>query len=146
MFSNKKKLLPILALLIIFLAGCSGIVTPNTYDVGGDFYICENILRGLYTALSNQNYAQALSYCKPGGIMFEFVNNLWNLDQQYPGIYATYQIYNVYDFSYIGQSMLYFHYDFTRTQHDIYGGTYNTNNYSGGTALFEKVSGEWKMS
>jgi len=120
------------------------VVTPPV--VGGDFYICENLLRGFYTALSNQNFTQALSYCKPGGATFEYVNNLWNLDQQYPTFYMTYQVYDVYNFSYIGQSVVSFNYDLSSTSHSIYGETYDTNYYYGMLALFEKVNGEWKMS
>jgi len=92
----KFYLVILLLLVAIYLSGCgSGIVTPNPYGVGGDYSVCENILRGFYTALSNQNYPQALSYCKIGGISFEHVNELWNLEQQFPTSYATYQVYNV---------------------------------------------------
>ncbi|HXL01822.1 MAG TPA: hypothetical protein PK016_01680 [Candidatus Atribacteria bacterium] len=143
---RKNFLIVLLLVLAVYLSGCSGgIVTPNAYEVGGDFYVCENLLRGFYTAISNRNYAQALSYCKPGGSSFEFVNDIWNLDQQYPTTYITCQVYNVYDFSYIGQSRISLHYDFSDTAHDIYGGTYNTNYHYGATALFEKVNGEWKL-
>ena len=81
----KRKLFLVVLFLIlaIFLSGCSGggIVTPGADEVGGDFYVCENLLKGFYTALSNQNFALALSYCKSGGATFKYVNNLWNTAQ-----------------------------------------------------------------
>ena len=143
---RKSFLIVLLLVLAVYLSGCSGgMVTPNAHEIGGDFYICENILRGFYTALSNRNYPQALSYCKPGGAAFKYVNDTWNSDQQYPTFYTTYQVYEVYNFSYIGQSMVSCDYDLSFTIHDIYGGTYDTSYFYGQTGLFEKVNGEWKM-
>jgi hypothetical protein len=132
--------------LAIFLSGCSGIITPDPNEVGGDFYICENLLKGYYTALSNRNYTQALSYCKPGGVMFKFANSMWDLALDYPEFYHTYQIYNVYNFSHPTSYYVNAEYDFSATQHDIYGGTYGTDYYYGFAAPFEKVNGEWKIS
>lgn len=109
-----------------------------------DFVVCENLLRGMYAALSNRNFTQALSYCKNGGATYDLVNDLWDIALEYPTTYFTYQIYNVYDFSYL----LYYvscDYDFSYTQHDIYGGTWDTEYKYGFSALFEKVNGEWKM-
>jgi len=144
----KSKYLLIVLFLIfsIFLTGCSGsgIVTPDSNDVGGDFYICENLLKGYYTALSNRNYTQALTYCKSGGIMFEFANNMWDLDLDYPTLYFTYQIYNFQNFSYLSYYVK-CDYDMTTTQRDIYGVVYNTNDYYDRLMLFEKVNGEWKL-
>ena len=115
---NYKKSLFIILLLIlaIFLSGCSGgwVVTPDPNETGGDFYLCENLLRGLYTALSNRNFTQALSYCKSGGLTFEYVNNLWNFAQENPTFYVNYQVYDVYDFSYLGGNLeLYYNYSWT---------------------------------
>ena len=145
----KRKLFLVVLFLIlaIFLSGCSGggIVTPGADEVGGDFYVCENLLKGFYTALSNQNFALALSYCKSGGATFKYVNNLWNTAQQYPTFYATYQVYNICNFSYLGEYVR-FNYDKSWTLHDIYGVTYNTTYSYGDLILFEKVNGEWKMS
>lgn len=102
-------------------------------------------MRGLYIALSNQNFAQALSYCKPGGVNFKYVNNLWALAQDCPTFYATYQVYHVYNFEYVGK-YLSLRYDYSFTTHDIYGNTYDTIFYYEQTGLFEKVNGEWKCS
>jgi len=46
-------------ILTMFLSGCTGggIVTPDINDIGGDAYLCENLLKGYYIALSNQNFA-----------------------------------------------------------------------------------------
>ena len=132
----------------IFLSGCStsGIVTPDPSDIGGDAYICENLLKGFYTALSNQNFSQALSYCKTGGVSFKYVNNLWTTAQQYPTFYTTYQVYNVYNFKYVGQ-YLSLRYDYSYTTHSYYGNTEPNTKYNyDSTMLFEKVNGEWKMS
>ena len=143
---RKYYLVILLFVVAIYLSGCSGgIVTPNSYGVGGDFYVCENLLRGFYVALSNQNYPQALSYCKPGGASFKYVNNTWNTDQQYPTLYTTFQVYEIYNFSYIGPSIISCNFDSSFTTHNIYGETYDTNHYYGRTMLFEKVNGEWKM-
>ena len=137
---RKKYFFVILFLILaIFLVGCGGVVTPGPNEVGGDFYICENLLRGLYTALSNQNFTQALSYCKPGGLTFEYVNNLWGLVQEYPtAVHATYQVYEVYDFSYLpgGNLELYYNYSWT---------TITTSYFYGRRMVFEKINGEWKM-
>ena len=143
----KKKLFFVVLVLVlaIFLSGCSGMVAPDSNDVGGDFYICENLLKGYYTALSNRNYTQALSYCKSGGIMYKFVNSEWDLALDYPNLYFTYEIYNVYNFSYLSYYVD-LDYDFSSTQHDIYGGTYDTKYHYGMSSLFEKVNGEWKLS
>ena len=126
--------------LAIFLSGCSGggIVTPDTDEIGGDAYLCENLLRGLYTALSNRNFTQALSYCKSGGLTFDYVNDLWNFAQEHPTFYVTYQVYDVYDFSYLGGNLeLYYNYSWTT----------NTISYLYGRRMvFEKINGEWKMS
>ncbi|RXG64460.1 hypothetical protein ES695_12485 [Candidatus Atribacteria bacterium 1244-E10-H5-B2] len=144
---KKKYFFVILFLtLAIFLSGCSGMVTPDPDGVGGDFYICENLLRGYYTALSNRNYTQALSYCKPGGVMYKFANSMWDLALDYPKFYHTYQVYNVYDFSHPTSYYVNAEYDFSTTQHDIYGGMYGTKYYYGFAAPFEKVYGQWKLS
>jgi len=136
---NKSLAIILLLTLAIFLSGCSGggIVTPGADEVGGDFYVCENLLRGMYTALSNRNFTQALSYCKSGGLTFEYVNNLWNFAQEHPTFYVTYQVYDVYDFSYLGGTLeLYYNYSWTT----------NTTSYLyGRRMLFEKINGEWKM-
>lgn len=145
---KKKYFFVILFLILaIFLSGCSGITTPDPNIIGGDAYVCENLLTGLYTALSNQNYTQALSYCKPGGITFEYVNNLWTIDQQYPTLYTTYQVYDVYNFEYgwNGSNSLSLHCDYSWTSHDIYGNTYSTQYKNNSLKLFEKINGEWKM-
>ena len=138
----KRKLFLVISFLIlsIFLTGCSGsgIVTPVTSEVGGDFYICENLVRGMYTALSNRNFTQALSYCKSGGLTFKYVNGLWNFAQEHPTFYVTYQVYEVYNFSYSGGKLkLYYDYSWTT----------NTISYLyGRLMIFEKVNGVWKMS
>jgi len=116
------------------------------YDTETDFDVCENLLKGFYTALSNQNFALALSYCKSGGITFDYVNNLWDLAYEYPQFYMTYQIYSIYNFSYLGQSIISLYYDYSYTSHDIWGGIYDTKYEYGSLMLFEKVYGEWKMS
>jgi len=122
----------------MLLSGCAGIVIPDADEVGGDFYVCENLIRGLYTALSNQNFALALSYCKSGGLTFKYVNDLWGLAQEYPTvIHATYQVYNVYDFSYLGGNLeLYYNYSWTTT---------TTSYLYGRRMVFEKINGQWKM-
>ena len=131
---EKYYLVVLVLVLAIFLSGCSGggMVTPDTNRV-----VCENLLRGLYTALSDRYFTQALSYCKSGGLTFEYVNNLWNFAQEHPTFYVTYQVYDVYDFSYLGGNLeLYYNYSWTT----------NTTSYLyGRRMLFEKVNGEWKM-
>ena len=136
--------------LAIFLSGCSGggIVTPDTDEIGGDAYLCENLLKGFYTALSKENFTQALSYCKNGGATFKLVNSKWDLAQEYPTFYITYQVYDVFDFNYVGK-YLSLHHDFSYTIHSIYGDAYlapQTTYYYNSSMLFEKVNGEWKMS
>ena len=129
--------------------GATGSTTKTitvTYDTEADFDVCENILIAFYAALSNQNYAQALSYCKPGGATYDYVNALWDLALEYPQFYMTYQIYSAYNFSYIGQSVISFYYDYSYTSHDIWGGIYDTKYEYGSLILFEKVYGVWKMS
>ena len=136
---NKSLFIILLLILGIFLSGCSGggVVTPGADEVGGDFYVCENLLRGMYTALSNRNFTQALSYCKSGGLTFQYVNNLWNFAQEHPTFYVTYQVYDVYDFAYLGGNLeLYYNYSWTT----------NIISYLYGRRMvFEKVNGEWKM-
>ena len=134
---RKYFLLILVLVLAIYLSGCSGggMITPDTNGV-----VCENLLRGLYTALSNQSFTQALSYCKPGGLTFDYVNNLWGLAQEYPNaIHATYQVYEVYDFSYLlgGNLELYYNYSWTTTA---------TSYLYGRRMEFEKINGEWKMT
>jgi len=142
---NKKLFyVSIFLILILLFSGCVG-VTPDSDQVGGDFYLCENLLKAYYTALSNRDYTQALSYCKPGGVMFKFANSMWDLAIDYPTLYHTYEIYEVYNFSFITSLMISCKYDFSSTQRDIYGGIYDTNYYYGYTGLFEKVNGEWKL-
>ena len=140
----KRKLFLVVLFLVLamFLAGCgtSGIVTPDPTVIGGDAYTCENLLRGLYIALSSGNFIQALSYCKDGGLTFEYVNNLWGLAQEYPTIpYATYQVYDVYDFSYLPGGYLELYYDYSWTT------TLSTSYLYGRRMVFEKIYGEWKM-
>jgi len=134
---NKSLVLILFLILAMFLVGCGGVVTPGADEVGGDFYVCENLLRGMYTALSNRNFTQALSYCKSGGLTFEYVNNLWNFAQEHPTFYVTYQVYDVYDFAYLGGNLeLYYNYSWTT----------NIISYLYGRRMvFEKVNGEWKM-
>ena len=137
---NKSLFIILLLILGIFISGCSGggVVTPGADEVGGDFYVCENLLRGMYTALSNRNFIQALSYCKSGGLTFEYVNNLWNFAQEHPTFYVTYQVYDVYDFSYLGGNLeLYYDYSWTTPV--------STSYLYGRRMVFEKINGEWKM-
>lgn len=134
----KRKNILLLSILIlaIFLTGCStgGIVTPDTNGV-----ICENLLRGFYTALSNRNFTQALSYCKSGGLTFGYVNDLWSFAQEHPTFPVTYQVLDVYDFSYLGGDFeLYYNYSWTTPV--------STSYFFGHRLVFEKVNGEWKMS
>jgi hypothetical protein len=145
---NKKLFyVSVFLIFVLFLSGCTGgITTPGSTQVGGAFYTCENLLKAYYTALSNQNYPLALSYCKTGGIHFKFANSTWDLDQQYPTLYYTYQIHNVYNFSYLSNYAINCNYDMSTTQRDIYGGIHNTNHYYGRTGLFEKINGEWKLA
>jgi len=136
-------------LTVIDNEGATDSVTKSITVTSGsqaDFDVCENILIGFYAALSNQNYAQALSYCKYGGATYDYVNNLWDLALEYPQFYMTYQIYSAYNFSYIGQSVINFYYDYSYTSHDIWGGVYDTEYEYGSLALFEKVNGEWKLA
>ena len=129
--------------------GASGSTTETITVTSGseaDFVVCENLLRGMYAALSNQNFTQALSYCKSGGITYDYIYDLWSIALEYPQFYMTYQIYSAYNFSYIGQSVVSFNYDLSSTPHSIYGDTYDTNYYYGQLILFEKINGEWKMS
>jgi hypothetical protein len=134
---TKKKYYFVILLLVlaIFLSGCSGggIVTPNTDEV-----VCENLLRALYTALNDRNFTQALSYCKSGGLTFEYVNNLWNWAQVIPTFYVTYQVYDVYDVSYLvgGNLELYYNYSWA---------TNIKSYFYGRRMVFEKIKGEWKM-
>ena len=114
------------------------------YNTEADFDVCENLLKGYYAALSNRNFTQALTYCKSGGIMFEFANNMWDLALEVPSFYTTYQIYNIYNFTH--PIYVTVEYDFSATGHDIYGGTYDTDYYYGAVMVFEKVNGEWKLS
>lgn len=135
---RKYFLVFLFLILAIFLSGCGGVVTPDTDEVGGDFYVCENLIRGLYTALSNRNFAQALSYCKSSGLTFKYVNDLWNFAQEHPTFYVTYQVYDVYDFSYLGGNLeLYYNYSWTTPV--------STSYLYGRRMVFEKINGEWKM-
>jgi hypothetical protein len=116
------------------------------YNTEADFDVCENILIAFYAALSNQNYTQALSYCKYGGATYDYVHGIWDIALEYPQFYMTYQVYSAYNFSYIGQSVINFYYDYSYTSHDIWGGVYDTKYEYGSLILFEKVGGVWKMS
>ncbi|MBA7580570.1 hypothetical protein ES708_22463 [subsurface metagenome] len=71
--------------------------------------------------------------------MYKFANSMWDLALDYPEFYHTYQIYNVYNFSHPTSYYVNAKYDFSATQHDIYGGTYGTEYYYGFAAPFEKV-------
>ena len=139
---KKKYYLVILFLvLVMFLSGCSGggIVTPDIDEIGGDAYLCENLFKGFYTALSNENFTQALSYCKNGGATFKLVNSRWDLVQEYPTFYITYQVNDVYDFSYLGGNLeLYYDYSWTTPV--------STSYLYGRRMVFEEINGEWKMS
>jgi len=148
---NKKYyIIVIFLVLTISMSGCGGvgIVTPDINDIVGDAYLCENLLKGFYNALSNQNFSQALTYCKSGGATFKLVNSRWDLALQYPTFYTNYQVYDVFDFKYVGQYLHLLH-DFSYTIHSIYGDTFlvpQTTYYNNSLMLFEKVNGEWKMS
>jgi len=120
-------------------------ITVTYYNAEADFDVCENILIAFYSALSNQSYAQALSYCKNGGATYDYVNGLWDLALEYPMFYMTYQIYSVYDFSYIGESVIKCYFDYSYTSHDIWGGVYDTEYEYGSLMLFEKINGVWKL-
>ena len=128
-------LLGLVLVIAVFFSGCSGggIVTPDT-----DGVVCENLIRGLYTALSNQNFTQALSYCKSGGLTFDYVNDLWNFAQEHPTFPVTYQVLDVYDFLYLsGNFELYYNYSWTTSV--------STSYLYGRRMVFEKINGEWKM-
>ncbi|MBE9510832.1 MAG: PKD domain-containing protein, partial [Bacteroidetes bacterium] len=135
-------------LTVIDNMGATGSITKTITVTSGseaDFVVCENLLRGMYAALSNQNFTQALSYCKPGGITYDYIYELWSLALEYPLFYITYQVHSAYNFSHIGQLVVSFNYDLSSTVHSIYGETYDTNYSYGLLAGFEKVNGEWKM-
>ena len=119
--------------LAIFLSGCSGggIVTPNN-----DNGVCEDLLRGFYIALSSENFTQALSYCKSGGLTADYVYDLWEIKLKYPEFHTTYQVSDVYNFfSFGGKLELYYNYSWT----------VKTSYLSGRRMVFEKINGEWKM-
>ena len=133
---RKYFLVVLFLILAIFLSGCSGGsgVTPAT-----DGVVCENLVRGFYTALSNRSFAQALSYCKSGGLTFDYVNDLWDFAQDHPTFHVTYQVLKVYDISYLwGDLELYYNYSWTTPV--------STSYLYGRKQVFEKINGEWKMS
>jgi len=119
--------------LVIFLTGCSGggIVTLNNNNG-----VCEDLLRGFYITLSSENFTQALSYCKSGGLTADYVYDLWELKLKYPQFHTTYQISDVYNFfSFGGELELYYDYSWT----------IRTSYLSGRRMVFENINGEWKM-
>ncbi len=59
--SNTKKLLPILALLTVFLAGCGSSVTPISDETQ-----IKNKIGQYYAAISAKNWDLAKSCCYPG--------------------------------------------------------------------------------
>ena len=120
-------------------------ITVTDYNAEADFDVCENILIAFYAALSNQNFSQALSYCKNGGATYDYVNDLWDIALDWPQFYTTYQIINVYDFFYWGESAISCYYDHSYTIHDIWGGTDDTEYKYGSAMGFDKINGEWKM-
>jgi len=135
---KRKYFLVVLVLILaMFLSGCSGVITPSI-NLTEDSNICDNLLRGFYAELSNQNFIKALSYCKYGGLTYDYVYNAWDLAIEYPSFYATYQIHNVYNFSYLGVNYLELYYDYSWTSH--------TKGFINGRRMvFEKINGEWKM-
>jgi len=129
--------------------GATGTATKTvtvTADSTADFDDCGNILVKFYSALSNQNFTLALSYCKYGGITYDYVTAIWDLAVEYPQFYMVYQIYNIYNLSYIGQSVIQCYYDYSYTSHDIWGGVHDTKYECGSLVLFEKVNGVWKLA
>jgi hypothetical protein len=129
------------------VTGCNVIQSslPPNSPAGGDFYICENLMKGFYTALSNRNFAQALTYCKSGGISFKFANGLWDASQDYPLFYADFDIYNLRGHEYLTTNKIAIHYDESSTTMDIYGNSYNTLFYGNQLMLFEKINGQWLL-
>ena len=127
-------------LFALLLSGCGTnvVVTPGTNNLTEDANICENLLRGFYAELSNQNFTNALSYCKYGGLTSDYVYDAWDLAIKYPSLYATYQIHNVYGFSYLGVKSLELYYDYSWTSH-------NKGSINERRMVFEKIGGEWKM-
>ncbi|NSW76064.1 MAG: hypothetical protein HPY68_04685 [Candidatus Atribacteria bacterium] len=137
-----------ISLVIIFLvSGCTSVTTPTSpySPAGGDFYVCENLLKGFYVALSNENFPQALSYCKPGGATFKYANNLWELSQDYSLFYTKYDVYNFRDHRYISANIIEMYFDMTTTIMDTYGNSYGTSFYSHELILFEKVGDRWLL-
>ncbi len=125
---------------MLFLSGCgtSVVVTPGTNNLTEDANICEYLLRGFYAELSNENFTNALSYCKYGGLTSDYVYDAWDLAIKYPSLYATYQIHNVYGFSYLGTNTLELYYDYSWA-------SYPKGSFNGRRMVFEKIGGEWKM-
>jgi len=126
--------------LVLLLTGCSTsvVITPGTNNLSEDGNICENLLRGFYVNLSNQNFTKALSYCKYGGLTYEYVYDAWDLAIKYPSLYASYKIHSVYNFSYLGANNLELYYDYSWASNA-------KNSINGRRMVFEKIDGKWKM-
>lgn len=146
MFTHKTSLLLafVVVLSILSFAGCG---TSNTTFItaSSDFQICENILLAWYQALNANNFTLALSYCKPGGIIFDYTNDLWELSIEFPSIHVFYTVTAIYDHEYINANMISMHHDFCE---DFYynGWYYKSDCETGFLILFERVYGEWKLA
>ena len=136
----KKLYVAVFLIFVLFLSGCgsSGLVAPGTNNLTEDANICENLVRGFYAELSNQNFTKALSYCKYGGLTHDYVYDAWDLAIKYPSFYATHHIHNVYNFSYLGVKYLELYYDYSWTSHA-------KGFINGRRMVFEKIVGKWKM-
>gem|GEM_PF-1758874 len=144
---DRKALLALIVITVmgIFsLAGCSTSTTTFTM-ASNDFQICENLLLAWYQALNANNFALALSYCKPGGIMFDYTNDLWRLSTEYPFAYVFYTVTDIYGHEYINVNMISMYHDFCK---DFYynGWYFKTDCEIRFLVLFEKVYGEWKLA
>ncbi len=146
MFYQRTFLIIACTVLSVFLlTGCGSVPTTPTTTNNVDFRTCENILLAWYQALSAENFPLALSYCKTGGISFEYTNNLWRLSMEYPGTDVIYTVKDIYAKEYINPNAISMRYDYC---YDFYyNGFYsNTKCESYFLVLFEKVSGEWKLA
>lgn len=129
---------------VFLLAGC-GVYTTPTVTSDEDFRTCENILRAWYQALSAENFPLALSYCKTGGITFDYTNNLWRLSIEYPHTDILYVVRDVYQKEYLNPNMISMRYDFCEYWY-FYGSYYDTQCKNYFLMLFERVNGEWKLA
>ncbi|GEM_PF-1280154 len=139
-YGNIKKLLPILALLVIFLAGCGGVTTPVSDETQ-----IRNKIGQWSAAISAKNWELAKSCCYPGSPAYSTTEQLKATLAPYSSLYTIWVNTTVYSVNIEGNEATTIVNIHTEVCIVGYQGGCITDDTGLGTMTLIKNRGEWYL-